>query len=99
MLTCPSDSPEQRTNNWYFPTEGPYRYSYSLNAFLVGNPFISRGPIKLFGVRRSAELVMVVEELGRTTAELPPEQKHRISHRGKALRRLSALMTRVGMAC
>jgi XTP/dITP diphosphohydrolase len=38
-----------------------------------------------------------VEELGRTTAELPPEEKHRISHRGKALRRLSALMNRVGL--
>ena len=29
---------------------------------------------------------------GRTTAELPPEQKHAISHRGKALRRLRELL-------
>ena len=36
-----------------------------------------------------------VESLGRTTAELSPEQKHEISHRGKALRRLKALMERV----
>jgi XTP/dITP diphosphohydrolase len=39
-----------------------------------------------------------VEHLGRTTAELAPDEKHRISHRGKALRRLSALMSRAGLA-
>jgi XTP/dITP diphosphohydrolase len=33
-----------------------------------------------------------VPELGKTTAELSPQEKHRISHRGKALRRLHALM-------
>jgi XTP/dITP diphosphohydrolase len=32
--------------------------------------------------------------LGKTTAELPPDQKHAISHRGKALRRLRELMQR-----
>ena len=37
-----------------------------------------------------------VDELGMTTAELPAEEKHRISHRGKALRRLAALMHRTG---
>ena len=31
-------------------------------------------------------------QFGRTTAELDPEQKHSISHRGKSLRRLRALM-------
>lgn len=36
-------------------------------------------------------------ELGRTTAELPPDDKHRISHRGKALRRLRALMESHGI--
>ena len=36
-----------------------------------------------------------VESLGRTTAELSPNEKHAISHRGKALRRLRALMSRV----
>lgn len=36
-----------------------------------------------------------VEELGKTTAELAAEEKHRISHRGKALRRMRALMERV----
>jgi XTP/dITP diphosphohydrolase len=36
-----------------------------------------------------------VESLGRTTAELSPQQKHEISHRGKALRRLKALMERI----
>jgi XTP/dITP diphosphohydrolase len=38
-----------------------------------------------------------VEALGMTTAELPPEQKHRISHRGKALQRLAALMHRMNL--
>jgi XTP/dITP diphosphohydrolase len=33
-----------------------------------------------------------VEALGRTTAELSSDEKHRISHRGKALRRLRELM-------
>lgn len=33
-----------------------------------------------------------VSELGKTTAELSPDEKHRISHRGKALRRLRQLM-------
>jgi XTP/dITP diphosphohydrolase len=34
-----------------------------------------------------------VPDLGRTTAELPPQEKHRISHRGKALRRMHDLMS------
>jgi XTP/dITP diphosphohydrolase len=33
-----------------------------------------------------------IEELGRTAAELAPEEKHRVSHRGKALRHLRGLM-------
>jgi XTP/dITP diphosphohydrolase len=32
------------------------------------------------------------DEFGCTTAELPPEKKHQISHRGKALRHLRQLM-------
>jgi XTP/dITP diphosphohydrolase len=40
--------------------------------------------------------LFLVQELGMTTAELPADQKHRISHRGKALRRLAALMHRTG---
>jgi XTP/dITP diphosphohydrolase len=38
-----------------------------------------------------------VPALDRTTAELSPDEKHRISHRGKALRRLKAAMERVGL--
>jgi XTP/dITP diphosphohydrolase len=38
------------------------------------------------------------QQFGRTTAELPSEQKHAISHRGKALRRLRALMERVKLS-
>lgn len=36
--------------------------------------------------------LFLIEELGKTTAELRPEEKHRISHRGKALRRLRGMM-------
>ncbi len=32
------------------------------------------------------------DELGCTTAELPPEKKHQVSHRGKALRRMQEMM-------
>ena len=38
-----------------------------------------------------------VESLGRTTAELSPDEKHAISHRGKALRRMKGLMERAGL--
>jgi non-canonical purine NTP pyrophosphatase (RdgB/HAM1 family) len=38
--------------------------------------------------------LFLIRELGKTTAELAPEEKHRISHRGKALRRLRELMQR-----
>lgn len=37
-----------------------------------------------------------IESLGRTTAELSPDQKHAVSHRGKALRRMRDLMARAG---
>jgi XTP/dITP diphosphohydrolase len=36
--------------------------------------------------------LFLIDELGKTTAELPPEEKHAISHRGKALRHLRKLM-------
>jgi XTP/dITP diphosphohydrolase len=39
--------------------------------------------------------LFLVEALGQTTAELAGEQKHQISHRGKALRRLRLLMDQV----
>jgi len=39
-----------------------------------------------------------VDELGRTTAELSPDEKHRISHRGKALRRLKSLLDRLDLS-
>ena len=37
------------------------------------------------------------DDLGKTTAELSPEEKHAISHRGKALRHLKDLMKRTGL--
>jgi len=36
--------------------------------------------------------LFLIDELGKTTAELPPQEKHQISHRGKALRQLKELM-------
>ena len=36
-----------------------------------------------------------IDALGRTTAELSPAEKHAVSHRGKALRRMRGLMQRV----
>lgn len=39
--------------------------------------------------------LFLIGELGKTTAELQPEEKHAISHRGKALRRLRELMNAV----
>jgi len=36
--------------------------------------------------------LFLIDALGKTTAELDPEQKHQVSHRGKALRRLRAMM-------
>jgi XTP/dITP diphosphohydrolase len=35
-----------------------------------------------------------VDALGQTTAQLPAEQKHQVSHRGRALRRMRALLQR-----
>jgi XTP/dITP diphosphohydrolase len=39
-----------------------------------------------------------VPELGKTTAELPPDEKHRISHRGQAIARLSEIISERGWA-
>ena len=41
--------------------------------------------------------LFLITELGKTTAELPSEEKHRISHRGKALRHLRELMQQNGL--
>jgi XTP/dITP diphosphohydrolase len=38
----------------------------------------------------------LVPDLGRTAAELSPDEKHAVSHRGKALRRLIALLREAG---
>jgi len=38
-----------------------------------------------------------VEGLGKTTAQLAPQQKHQISHRGKALLRMRLLLERSGL--
>jgi len=36
--------------------------------------------------------LFLIDSLGKTTAELAPQEKHRISHRGEALRRLRQLI-------
>jgi len=41
--------------------------------------------------------VFLVTALGRTMAELSPEEKNRISHRGAALRRLAARLRELGL--
>jgi XTP/dITP diphosphohydrolase len=41
--------------------------------------------------------LFLIDALGKTTAELPSDQKHQISHRGKALRRMHGLMRRAGL--
>jgi XTP/dITP diphosphohydrolase len=41
--------------------------------------------------------LFLIESLQKTTAELPPHEKHRISHRGKALRRMAVLIRRAGL--
>ena len=38
-----------------------------------------------------------IDALQKTTAQLPPHEKHQISHRGKALRRLKKLMDRIDL--
>jgi XTP/dITP diphosphohydrolase len=38
--------------------------------------------------------LFLVPELSRTTAELSPQEKHAISHRGAAVRRMRALIDR-----
>ena len=41
--------------------------------------------------------LFLIDDIGKTTAELAPDQKHAISHRGKALRHLKELMKRSGL--
>jgi XTP/dITP diphosphohydrolase len=54
---------------------------------------IGRGPVGAGGF--GYDPLFFVEALGRTTAELPAAQKHEISHRGKALRRLKGLLEKI----
>jgi XTP/dITP diphosphohydrolase len=42
--------------------------------------------------------LFLIDSLGKTTAELEPNEKHQISHRGKALRRLRELMDKTKLA-
>ena len=42
--------------------------------------------------------LFMIDSLGRTTAELAPEAKHQISHRGKALRQMAQAMKDIQIA-
>ena len=42
--------------------------------------------------------LFLIPELGVTTAELPSEKKHELSHRGKALRQIKGLLRQHGLA-
>ena len=39
--------------------------------------------------------LFLIDEVGKTTAQLDPDHKHQVSHRGKALRRLRQVMDRL----
>jgi len=41
--------------------------------------------------------LFLIDSLGKTTAELSPDRKHAVSHRGKALPRMRELMGRTGV--
>lgn len=43
--------------------------------------------------------LFLVDALGKTTAELTPQQKHAISHRGRALRRMRSLIDALHIEC
>jgi len=51
----------------------------------------------LSGARLGYDPLFYVPELGKSTAELPAAEKHRISHRGKALRRLQSMIRDLGL--
>ena len=55
---------------------------------------IARAPLGLNGF--GYDPYFFVPQLGRTAAELAPEHKNRISHRGQALARLAALLENAG---
>jgi XTP/dITP diphosphohydrolase len=55
---------------------------------------VSRPPRGSGGFGYDAHFLL--PDLGRTAAELSPEEKHAVSHRGKALRRLIALLREAG---
>ena len=61
----------------------------SVEGRIIGEPRGSNG----FGY----DPLFLIDELGQTTAQLSPEEKHAISHRGKALKRLRSLMERAAL--
>ena len=56
---------------------------------------VMRGFAQMFVTVDKKVPLFLIDELGRTTAELEPGQKHQVSHRGRALRQLRALMDRL----
>lgn len=63
ILFCPSRI-EERRSNWYFPFNGPYKYSYSFNDGVLGNPSTPelKPPRRINQLRNSSETIVGVEE-------------------------------------
>lgn len=61
VITCPSDDTEPRVTNWWFGGNA-YRFSYSINCRLTGNPWLNQRPLKITAIRNSAEVILAVDE-------------------------------------
>jgi prepilin-type N-terminal cleavage/methylation domain-containing protein/prepilin-type processing-associated H-X9-DG protein len=59
LMRCPSDDPLNHTRKIY---PDPYPYSYTMNMAYTSDPGAGITRVKLSGVRRSAEKIMLAEE-------------------------------------
>lgn len=65
----------------------PYR-AYTVQETCEGELLVAPRGLGGFGY----DPIVFLPELGRSVAELSPEEKHRVSHRGRALERMSRLL-------
>lgn len=63
VFRCPSDNTDARLN---VQAGGPYRYSYTMNAFFESNRERIANVVKLGGIRNPARKILLVEEDERT---------------------------------
>jgi prepilin-type N-terminal cleavage/methylation domain-containing protein len=61
VITCPSDDTELRVQNWWFGGNA-YRFSYSINCRLTGNPWMVQRPVKITAIRNTADVILAVDE-------------------------------------